>query len=122
MVLYESLNQPIIFLYLFIIGFFASIIFDFSKYLTFLCNNNKIMQKIFDSFAVFVFGIIFFVACLMFNYGQFRLYLAMAYILGFLFERISLGITLAKFCKICYLNFKEINFTFRKKKDHVKKI
>lgn len=122
MLLYESLNQPLTFLWVFLIGFFASIIFDLSKYLTFLCNNNKIMQKVFDALAVFVFGALFFIVCLVFNFGQFRLYILMAYLCGLLLERTTFGLILAKFCKFCYLNFKKINFTFKKKKNNDEKI
>lgn len=118
MLLYESLNQPINFLYLFLAGFLAAIVFDAAKYLTFLCNNNKVMQKIFDCLSVCFAGFVFFAACLVFNFGQFRFYLLCAFLLGILTERITLGLSLAKICKFCYLKCKKLlNFAFRKNKN-----
>ena len=108
MILYESLNQPLNFLFIFLIGIGSGLIFDVSSYFTFLCNKNRIMQKIFDFISVILCGIVFFFACLTLNFGEFRFYLLLGYLLGILLERFTLGIFIAKIASCCYNKSREI--------------
>ena len=108
MILYESLNQPLNFLLIFLIGLGSGLIFDIFKYLTFLCNKNSIIEKIFDCISIVLCGIIFFFACLTLNFGEFRFYLFLGYILGILLERFTLGIFIAKIASCCYNSVRKI--------------
>lgn len=102
MLLYESISQPLNFLYILLIGFASGLIFDFFKYLNFLCNKNTITEKIFDFLSVAICGVVFFLAELHLNYGEFRFYLLFGFIVGILLERFSLGLFIAKICSYCY--------------------
>ena len=108
MILYETLNQPLIFLIIFCAGFVSGLVFDASKYLTFLFNNNKIFQKIFDVVAVAFCGFVFFVCLLYLNFGEFRFYILLGFVLGILIERFSLGLIVAKICAVCYNAFRNL--------------
>lgn len=108
MILYETLNQPLIFLIIFCAGFVSGLVFDASKYLTFLFNNNKIFQKIFDVVAVALCGFVFFVCLLYLNFGEFRFYILLGFVLGILIERFSLGLIVAKICHVCYNAFRNL--------------
>ena len=117
MILYESLNQPLNFLFIFLIGIASGLIFDASRYLTFLCNKNRVMQKIFDFVSVILCGTVFFFSCLTLNFGEFRFYLILGYVLGILLERFTFGIFIAKIASTCYNKLKEIlNRLFNKRK------
>lgn len=116
MILYESLNQPLNFLFIFLIGASSGLIFDAFKYLTFLCNKNHIMEKIFDCVSVILCGVVLFFSCLNLNFGEFRFYLLLGYVLGIFLERFTLGIFIAKIATYCYNKIREIlNKLFRKK-------
>lgn len=120
MILYETLNQPLIFLIIFCVGFVSGLIFDASKYLTFLFNKNKVFEKIFDAISVALCSAVFFACLLELNYGEFRFYILLGYVLGVLIERITLGLIVAKICSLCYNAFKKLmtklsNKIFKKK-------
>ena len=116
MILYESLNQPLNFLFIFLIGIGSGFIFDAFRYLIFLCNKNSIMEKIFDCVSVVLCGIIFFLSTLNLNFGEFRFYLLFGYILGILLERFTFGIFIAKIASYCYNKIiKTINKLFKKR-------
>ena len=76
MILYETLNQPLIFLIIFCVGFVSGLIFD--------------------AISVALCGVVFFACLLELNYGEFRFYILLGYVLGILIERITLGLIVAK--------------------------
>src|SRR5574344_1274038 len=108
MLLYETLSQPLIFLIIFCIGLGSGIIFDLKSYMNFLCEKNKIMSIILDIIsAILVCGILF-LSNLIFNYGEFRFYILLAFTLGFLIERFTLGIFVKKFFSWLYFSSKNL--------------
>ena len=116
MILYESVSQPLNFLLIFLIGICSGLIFDLSRYLTFLCNKNGVMEKIFDFVSVILCGTVFFFTCLTINFGEFRFYLFLGYVLGILLERFTFGIFIAKIASACYNKLREIlNRIFKKR-------
>lgn len=100
--LYETLNQPIICLFLILIGFVSGFVYDVSNYIVFLCKNNKIVKIIFDFLSTIIVSIIFYVSIVQFDYGDFRLYHFVLFFAFLLLERISLGKLIAKLIQICY--------------------
>lgn len=116
MILYETVSQPLNFLFIFFIGLGSGLIFDVFRYLNFLCNKNSVIEKIFDFISVVICGGVFFLSVLELNYGEFRFYLLLSYLLGILLERFSLGLFIAKICSYCYNKFTQIvNKTFKRK-------
>lgn len=99
--LYETLNQPQIFLFVVLFGFLSGIIFDFKKII-----KNNIKNKIFDYFlsffCVFLVILIYFFVNLKLNYGEFRFYILITFCLALSIERIFIGNLLENFLKKCY--------------------
>ncbi len=108
MLLYETLSQPIIALIIFLIGFGSGFIADISNYLYFLFNNNKYFRIIIDIITSIICFVIFFISIINLNYGEFRLYLLMLFIIGFLLQRFTIGKIIAKISNWCYNKFKKI--------------
>lgn len=102
MILFESANQWLSFIFLFLIGFASGFIFDANKYVCFLLNKNKIASIILDCFSVLSCGIILFVAILFINFGLFRFYLLFAFVIGLCLQRITIGKMIAKLASVCY--------------------
>ena len=79
--LYPTLNQPIVLLALFACGIVCGLVFDVCKILTTLAGNDKFSKHFFDFLAtIFSFLLLFFVN-LWCNYGQFRLYVFLVFLI-----------------------------------------
>ena len=86
--LYPTLNQPIVLLALFAGGIVCGLVFDVCKILTTLAGNDKFSKHFFDFLAtIFSFLLLFFVN-LWCNYGQFRLYVFLVFLISFSLERL----------------------------------
>ena len=86
--LYPTLNQPIILLALAAGGIFAGLIFDASKILATLSGNDKFSRHFFDFVATILSFLILFYLNLSLNYGQFRIYVLIVFLLSFALERL----------------------------------
>lgn len=99
--LYETLSQPQIFLFVVLFGFISGIIFDIFKIF-----KNRIKNRFFINFLTFfnVFLVIFiyFFVNLKFNYGEFRFYILLSFFLSLFIERLFIGNLLGKFLEKCY--------------------
>lgn len=116
MILFESANQWLSFLFLLLIGFASGFIFDASKYVCFLLNKNKIAEAILDCVSVVFCGIILFVSILFINFGLFRFYLLFAFVIGLFLQRFTIGKMIAKVASVCYTFFvKTINKVLKRK-------
>ena len=103
--LYETLNQPYLFLIFLLVGFFCGFIFDLGNLLKYLCNNKKIANTIIDFFQTSLMLIIVFFVNLKVNYGLFRLYPYIIVITFFCLQRLFIGKMVAKFYMLCYTSF-----------------
>ena len=113
--LYPTLNQPVIFIVIFAVGLSSGLLFDIARILTYLSGNDKYSKGLFDFLAViFSFGILFY-SNLAVNYGQFRVYVVITFLLALFFERLLSKILWTKCIKRCYNNFKEKRDERRKK-------
>ena len=102
--LYPTLNQPLIVLWLLLAGFFGGLIFDLFRFVAMLSGNDKYSKYIFDFFAtICVFGLLVLVN-LKLNYGQFRLYVPFVFMITFTFERIIIKILWTKLLQKWYSN------------------
>lgn len=119
--LYTSLSQPTIFLWLCVGGFFAGAIFDAKNMLAALFNKNKIISQILLFFCCFFALFVLFYVNLKVNYGSFRFFVLVAFALAFAIERFLSVNFLAKPFAKCYnkLNEKRRN---RKSKPNKTKI
>ena len=100
--LYPTVNQPIVILAMFFTGLACGIIFEIFRFLTFLSGNDKISKNFFDFLAVIFSFVLFFIVNLAVNYGQFRVYVILIFLIGFAVEEIILKILWTKLIEKCY--------------------
>ena len=88
--LYETLSQPQIVLFVVLFGFLSGIIFDLQKLF-----KKSIKNRFFDYFSsffcVFLTILIYFFVNLKINYGEFRFYILLMFFLSLAFERLFIG-------------------------------
>lgn len=85
--LYEALNQPQIFLYMCLGGFFTAFIFDIKSILMYFFKKNHFFSHFFDFFACFFVFFSFFYINLLTNYGELRLFTVTTFFLSFFIQR-----------------------------------
>lgn len=105
--LYESLSQPIIFLFLSLSGFLSGFLFDLKNILSIYFRRNKIISQILLFFAVFLTFFICFFINLKINYGEFRFFSIVAFAISFILQRLIVKNFLAKPVIKCYNKLKE---------------
>ena len=86
--LYPTLNQPIVMLVIFFAGFASGFLFDFALLLKKGLNNIKLVNVFFDFLACIFSFVIYFVANLYINYGQFRVFVVAVFIIACLLQRV----------------------------------
>ena len=108
MILYQTLDQPKILLYLFLFGFLFGFIFDIKNILNlFLFKNNLFLLNLCDFFAIFSVFFAYFYLNLKINFGEFRLFSILTYWLSFAVQRFLSLNFLAKPCAKCYNKVKD---------------
>lgn len=113
--LYPTLSQPIVFLYLSLTGLAGGVIYECGTILTKLFDSSKIAKQIFLFISTILCGVLFFLVNLAINYGQFRSYAVFTFIGSIILERITLGKFFAFLGQKCY---NAINGRKQKKKTH----
>lgn len=87
-VLYPTLNQPLILLAIFLIGILGGLLLDVARLCSSLLGNLKFIRYIFEFSAVVISMLALFIANLNLNYGSFRIYVVAVFLLSFVLERI----------------------------------
>lgn len=105
--LYETLSQPIIFLYLCLAGFLTGILFDFCNIILFYIKKNKIIKQILLFFCVFLTLFVFFAVNLKVNYGNFRFYTFFVFFFSLILQRFLVKNFVAKPIVKCYNHINE---------------
>lgn len=116
--LYPTLSQPLVFLAVFGAGLAGGLIFDIFKILTFLSGNDRYSKIFFDFLATILsFGLLF-VVNLAVNYGQFRIYVLLSFLLSLLIERLLSKFLWTKCIRKCYNRFREKHAGRKKEKNN----
>ena len=102
MILFETLSQPYIILFVIMSGFLSGLFFDISYIISFLCNDNKIVRNILEFISVVCAFVVLFIVNQIFLYGQFRLYVLTFFVLSLAVEQFTLGKLIAKTRNWCY--------------------
>ena len=105
MILFETLAQIKILLYLITFGFLSGMLFDICYLVSFLCNNNKTVKSILQFVTTVVCFFVLFLINNKLNYGIFRVYIFVVFFLFLFLERITLGKIFAKTQNWCYTTF-----------------
>ena len=106
--LYETLLQAQIFLCLFYFGAICGIVYTLFKLINKSFNNQKVLVFVTDLIFCIILTFAFIFACNMFNYGEFRFYLLLAFFLGLVIEQKTIGFLVEKFFKFVYNNLVKI--------------
>jgi len=89
--LFETLKQSYLFLGSLYFGLISGIIKEIFIFFINLFNKNKIIKFILDLIYMIILSLIFILCLNIVNYGEFRIYLLISFILGYFIERKSLG-------------------------------
>lgn len=100
--LFETLWQPLIALYILGTGFLCGCVFDINNLIWYLCNKNKVVRFILDFLSILLCFIIFFFLILNISYGEVRFYQIVLFLLALFLQRITLGKLFAYISKKCY--------------------
>lgn len=109
--LFETLKQSYIFLGSIYFGLLGGITKNIINLLIKACKNNKITTFILDLIFMIIFSFLFIICINIVNFGEFRIYLLIGYLLGFILEIKTLGFLVDFVLKKIY-NF--INFIGKK--------
>lgn len=108
MILFETLNQSKIVLFLLIFGFLSGLIFDFNGLIVFLCNKNKIVKNLLLCLSVCLSSFVLLLINITLNYGQLRFYIFALFIGMVILERLTLGKLVALTYDKCYNLFRKV--------------
>ena len=117
--LYETLSQPHIFLFMFLGGFCSGFLFDLKLILLLKIKKKRVLSEILTFFATFLTLFLCFLLNLRFNYGEFRLFSLLAFAISFSIERFISQNFVANLTVKCYNKLKEKSIE-REKRKHKK--
>ena len=95
--LYPTLNQPLVAIFIALAGLASGFLFDLAKFLLIFFNYNKVAKQILLFLACILSGFIYFVINLFVNLGQFRVFTIAIFILVLLSQRFISNKLLSKF-------------------------
>ena len=98
--LYQTVSQPKIFLIFSLFGFLCGIFFNIRNMLH--IKKYVIFRHFFDFFATFITLFIFFILNVKFNFGEFRFFLLISFLLSFTIGNFITTNFLAKPVSNCY--------------------
>ncbi len=114
--LYETLTQPIVFLWLFLGGIATGFLFDLRNILINKTKKQQILKEIITFFTVILTFFAFYYLNLKFNYGQFRLWTVAVFSLSICLQRFLMNKFVALPLTKCYNKIKEKSNARRKRK------
>ena len=100
--LYETLSQPQIFLWIILAGFAAGLLFDVAKFFHALCDFNKCVGHILDFVCTLAVCFVFFLLITFVSFGEFRVWQILCFLAAFFLERFGVGKFVAKGLDVCY--------------------
>ncbi len=105
--LYPTFNQTLLLLVVAAAGLISGLLFDLANFLIVPFKNKTAIKQVLYFFAILLsFGGLFFVN-LIFNLGQFRIFVLIEFVFFLLLERFTLGILWTKAVEKCYNKFAE---------------
>lgn len=108
----EFLVFLIVLLYGFGCGFFVTI----TNFFVSLFKKNVILKNITDFINALVFGVLFFISINFHNFGEFRLYLLISFVLGFICEQKTINKPFAKLLNFGYNGIAKLLKKFKNSK------
>lgn len=117
--LYETLAHPYLLLVFLLTGFVGGLVFDIGNFIKFLFANKKLPSILIDFVQTSISLFLLFFVNLNYNYGLFRVFPIIIFLIAFAIERFTLGKIIAKFYHVCYNSFTKFlqKITKRLKRD-----
>lgn len=100
--LYTSLSQPAVFLYMFIAGIFCGVVISCSKCFGKKLYKHNFLKQFNYAICIIVCFLLFLSLNLLVNYGQIRFFVFFASLIGIIIEQIFLEKIWTNFMKKCY--------------------
>lgn len=94
--LYPTLNQPYVFFVILLAGLASGFLFDLANFLNIFFNRNKVAKQILYFIATLSSAFILIATNLIFNYGIFRIFIFLTFLVAFTIQRFTLGSLIAK--------------------------
>ena len=113
--LYPTLNQPLVFFIIFLVGLASGFFFDIANILSFL-SKDKFAKIFFDFLAVIFSFFALFYSNLAVNYGQFRVYILFVFLFALILQRFLSKILWTKCIKGGIITSKRRKMPGKKKK------
>lgn len=101
--LFETLSQPVIALYILIVGFLCGIIFDLNNFIWLLSKKDKVLRIFLDIASTLLAFAIFFILISNIAFGEFRIYQIILFVLAIYIYRKIFGKIFAKLNEKCYI-------------------
>lgn len=123
--LYETLLQGQIFLCVLYFGLIAGIIFEAKNLVEKSLSQNKVVCFVLDLAFMCLASLLFIIAKNVANFGEFRLYLLVSFILGIVLEHITIGFLVEKFFLLVYNWIRKITrrmFLYKPKSKFMQKL
>lgn len=112
--LYPTLNQPLVIVVMFLVGLTGGVILDIGRILSSILGGQKFSRHFFDFLSVLFSSFLLVKANLSVNFGQFRIYVLIIFLLSLLLERFLSKILWTKLLSKCYTKI-EKKITSREK-------
>ena len=113
--LYQTLAQPMLFLCFFASGIFCGILLNFKNVLLKLFKKNNFFYHFIDFLAFLIIFFIYFFINLKINYGEFRFFSLLTFLLSLLLENFVIRSFVAKLLHTWYNKMKGEKVGKRKK-------
>lgn len=94
--------QYVAFIILFLLGLLCGFCRDVCNAILLIFKNKLFAKNVLDFLFCLVFGLVFFLGLNFYNYGQFRIYLFLAYLTAFVLQRKMFGKLFAKLFLLVY--------------------
>ncbi len=94
--LYPTLNQPYVFIFIMLAGLISGFFFDIANFLNIFFNRNKITKQFLYFFATITSVLILILTNLITNYGIFRIFILLTFLIAFTIQRFTLGSLITK--------------------------
>lgn len=123
--LYETLLQWEIFLCMLYYGILCGMVFEAKKLIENAFLKNKYICIVLDILFMFISALLFITSMNAFNYGEFRLFLLISFVIGGYTEHIFIGFIVEKFFKMVYNIFTRLLKrlkSYRPKNKFIKKL
>lgn len=106
--LYPTLNQPLVIVVMLAVGFASGLIFDIGRILSSILDGQKFSRHFFDFLSVLFSSFLLVKANLSVNYGQFRIYVFIVFLISLILERFLSKILWTKLLSKCYTSIENI--------------